>query len=418
MWNPRSAHYYLLGVGLIAILIIARDQWFFGDDWSILAPHLDSQIMGSRNGHWNLIPAVVFQAIRNLIGLGSYTPYLLCAIAAHLVVAHLLWRILNRCGLRAWGATAVAFLVILLGAGAENILWAFQFGFMGAVAVGLGVVLLMDSERLGPARIVGIVLLSLLAPTFSGTAIPVLVAAALVGWIRHGFLRTALMVAPAAVIYLAWYVHYVIQVPGASPGGVKTLDQALFALVFAGAMVAGGLGRALPWIGLGVIPAVAVVVWFVATVRRGFRSMELPAYALAIGALVFVLLTADTRSDDGLSSAAAERYAYVTIVLLLPAMSLLVARVVATRPRWTMVATVGVLCLVGFNAVTLELDGEDQARREAGSHHRVDATYLRVVNGHPTTLELDSPVDALWAVNLTGGDLRLLAKWGQYPAPH
>ncbi|HEX4402406.1 MAG TPA: hypothetical protein VHZ98_13870 [Galbitalea sp.] len=412
MWNPRVAHYGSLIVGLAIILVIARDQWFFGDDWAILAPHLDAAVMQPHVGHWNLIPALVFPALRNLIGLGSYLPYLLLALAAHLTVAHLLWRILNRVGVPAWGATIVGFLVVLLGAGAENILWAFQFGFMGAVAIGLAIVLLLDREKLGPVRVVAVIVLAILAPMFSGTFIPLLAAAAIVGLVRRGFLRTVVLFLPAAAIYITWYLTYALHDPN-TPQGVHTPAGAAFALVYAGAMLAGGLGRALPWIGLGILPAVAVAVWFVVTVRSGFRGPALVAYALASGAVVFVLLTAYARSGFGLSAAAAQRYAYVTIVLLLPGLSLLVARLVRGRRRWTVLATVLALALVVFNAGTLEVSGEGQAAREQASHRRIDADYRAVTAVHPSTTVLKAPADPKWAPDLLGSDVRQLARWGQ-----
>jgi hypothetical protein len=416
MWNPRLAHYGSLVVGLAVILVIARDQWFFGDDWAILAPHLDGAVMQPHVGHWNLIPALVFPALRDLVGLGSYYPYLGLALLAHLTVAHLLWRILNRVGVPAWGATIVAFLVVLLGAGAENILWAFQFGFMGAVAIGLGVVLLLDAEKLGVVRIVAVIVLAIVAPMFSGTAIPLLAAGAIVGLVRRGLWRTVLLFLPAAAVYVAWYLRYALHDPS-TPQGVHTLPGALFALVYAGAMLAGGLGRALPWIGLGVIPAVGVVVWFVVTVRRGIRGQTLAAYALACGAVVFILLTAYARSGFGLSAAAAQRYAYVTIVLLLPGLSLLVAgllgRLVASRRTWTIAVTVGLLALVVFNAGTLEVSGEQQAAREQGSRHRVDADYAIVTRPAVTAAKLAAPADPRWAPDLTGADVLQLSKWHQ-----
>jgi hypothetical protein len=179
-------------------------------------------------------------------------------------------------------------------------------------------------------------------------------------------------------------------------------------------MLAGGLGRALPYIGLGVIPALAVIVWFIVTVRRGFRGPALAAYALACGAVVFVLLTAYARSGFGLSPAAAQRYAYVTIVLLLPGLSLLVARLVRGRRRWTVVATVLALLLVVFNAGTLEASGEAQAAREQASHRRIDADYKAVTVAHPSTAALQAAADPKWAPDLTGGDLRQLGAWGQF----
>jgi hypothetical protein len=417
MWNPRVAHYASLVLSLAVILVIARDQWFFGDDWAILAPHLDGSVMQPHVGHWNLVPALIFPALRNLVGLGSYTPFLLLALLAHLTVAHLLWRVLLRSGVPPWGATIMSLLVMLLGAGAENILWAFQFGFMGAVAIGLGVVLLLDRPVLGPVRVVAVLLLAVVAPMFSGTFIPLLAAAAIVGVVRRGLLRTVVLFLPAAAIYVTWYLAYALHDPG-TPRGVHTLAGAGFGLVYAAAMLAGGLGRALPWIGLGVIPALAVVGWFVVTVRKGIRGPALPAYALACGAIVFVLLTAYARSGFGLSAAAAQRYAYVTIVLLLPGLSLLVARLVRGHPRWLTAVTVLLLALVVFNAATLEVTGETRAQREAGSERRVDATYAKVVGGSPSAKELAAPADPIWAPDLLGSDVQQLARWGQFaPRP-
>jgi hypothetical protein len=413
MWNPRLAHYVSLPVSLIVILIIARDQWFFGDDWAILAPRLDASLFQPHVGHWDLIPALIFPALRNLIGLGSYTPFLMLAVVVHLAVAHLSWRILNRIGVAPWAATLASLLIMVLGAGAENILWAFQFGFMGAIAVGLVVVLLFDSPTLSVGRIVAIVVLSTIAPMFSGTAIPVLAAAAVVGIVRHGILRTALLFVPTAASYLTWYVIFVLHGAGA-PKAVSTLPQALFALEYSAAMIAGGLGRALPWVGLGVIPAIAVVVWFVVTVRRGIRGKRLPAYALAIGAVIFIALTAYVRSSGGLSAAAAQRYAYVIIVLLLPSLSLLVSELVAGRPRLPAIAMVILAALVLFNLGTLEVSGEQQASREATSKSRIDAAYNEIVTHHPTHVELISPADPQWAPDLLGSDIRTLARWGQF----
>jgi uncharacterized membrane protein len=414
MWNPRVTHYVALVVSLGIIAFVARDQWFFGDDWTILAPSFDHDILLPHNGHWDLVPAVVFPLLRNAVGLGSYLPFLALAVLAHLTVAHLLWRILNRVGVAPWAATILSVMVMLLGAGAENILWAFQFGFMGAIAVGLGVILLLDSDRLGGWRIAGIVVLSVLCPMFSGTGLPVLAAAAAVGWVRHGFIRTILLFAPTAAVYLGWYFLVAIHSP-ASPGVISTLGGLLFAPVYAAAMYGGGLGRALPFVGLGILPAIAVAVWFFATVRSGIRTRALPAYALVIGSMVFVALTTYERSSFGLSAAAAQRYAYVVIVMLLPALGVVGTRFLATRPRWSRATTVILILLVVSNTVTLEVSGEVQAAREAGSRARVEATYHRLVSGHATKAVLDSPADPVWAPDLLGSDLLLLHRWGQFP---
>src|SRR5690606_15071858 len=103
------------------------------------------------------------------------------------------------------------------------------------------------------------------------------------------------------------------------PAGIDELADVPQAALYAAAMFGGGLGRALPLIALGVVPALAVAVWFFASVRRGIRSPGAAAYALVIGAVVFVLLTTWARMSFGLTAAAAPRYAYVMVVMLLPA---------------------------------------------------------------------------------------------------
>ena len=202
---------------------------------------------------------------------------------------------------------------------------------------------------------------------FSGTAIPVLAAAAIVDWIRHGFLRTLLLLLPAAVSYLLWFALIAREHRAASEG----IANVGGALLYAGGMYGGGLGRALPWIGLGLIPAVALVVWFAVTVRRRMQSVAAPAYAMAIGSLLFVALTSWSRSSLGLSASAAQRYAYVTVVLTLPAFGIMLSRVLARSKLWSVTVATLLVVLIGYNVVLLAVDAGVQAQREAGSGEQV-----------------------------------------------
>jgi hypothetical protein len=411
-WTPTTAHLLSLAVGVAVIVVLARDQWFFGDDWAILAPHRDGELMQPHVGHWNLVPAVVFPALRDAVGLGSYLPYLALALAAHVAVVHLSWRVLRRVGVNPWLATGLAAVLLVLGGGAENILWAFQFGFLGAIALGLCVLLLLDRSR----PVIWLVApLSVLAPMFSGTAIPLLAAAAVLGWIRRGFWRTALLLLPAAVVYLTWYLVVARSVPPSGQGAQGPGDVGP-ALLYAATMVAGGLGRALPFIGLGVIPAIAVAVWVVLALRGGeLRTRVAPALALAAGELVFIGLTAFSRLGNGLSSAASERYAYATIVMLVPVIGLLLHGVVQRWPRlrWAVVAVV--LALAVTNGVTLALEAGQQAEREAGSRARI-ADTLRLLHAEPdNAVALLEPADPIWAPDLLGSDLLRLERQGLRP---
>jgi hypothetical protein len=413
MWNPRSAHYASLGLALVVIAVAARDQWFFGDDWAILAPRFDALVMQPHVGHWNLIPALVFPALRNVVGIGSYLPFLALAVLAHLAVAHLIWRVLGRIGVAPWLATLLGALVALLGAGAENILWAFQFGYLGAIALGLAVVLLVDRRRL---LWLAVIPLSILAVAFSGTALPVLAAAGVLAWVRHGLPRAIAALGPAAVVYAVWYLLIARAVPsGVTP--VDSLADVPAALLFGAAMVGGGLGRLFPFIGLGVVPALAAAVWFVVTVRRGIRTVAAPAYALVIGAVVFAGLTAWSRSSLGLTGAASQRYAYLMIVLLLPALALVLTALWARGRRPAIAVGAGVAALAVFNAALLVLEGQVQAEREATSRAVVLQSREAVLADPEDPALLAAPADPLWAPDLLGRDIVTLDEWGQWPPP-
>jgi hypothetical protein len=249
---------------------------------------------------------------------------------------------------------------------------------------------------------------------FSGTAIPLLAAGAVLGWRRHGFLRTALPLLPAAVVYLSWYLLVARPANQTSQGftGIADLGRAV---LYAGAMVAGGLGRALPLVWPGVVPAIAVLVWVVVALRRRPRDGSVIALALAAGCLVFVVLTTYSRVANGLSSAAAQRYAYLTITLLLPAMALILTWLASRSRRAFWISTCSVLVLVGYNAVVLAAEAAFQANREAGSQERIEHSLDALLDDPHDKALLDAPADPQWAPDLRGRDLLLLHEAGELP---
>lgn len=412
-WNPIFVHYASLVIGAVTILVLARGQWFFGDDWSILAPSRDTWLLVPHVGHLNLVPALVFPAIRNWLGLGSYLPFLIPALLAHIGIAHLSWRILVRVGVLPWLSTLLAVVIVVLGAGSENILWAFQFGFMGAVTMGLLVIVLVDRDRLTATLGVGTALIATLAPMFSSTAIPVLAAAALVGWIRHGVLRTILIFLPTAVVYLAWYLAIGRMSPTPT-SGIHSLGQLGEAIVYAGAMYAGGLGRALPWIALGILPAVATARWFFKTFKSGIATRRTAAYALIIGSVVFVALTTWSRFTFGVSAAATPRYAYLTIVLLLPSFGILLTNVAVRSSRWRVASLITVGALAVLNLVFLGIAAQEEAVREQASEDVVYGSLRAIVKDPRDPALLIAPADPLWATDLVGFDLLALHNAGQF----
>src|SRR5204863_2898946 len=108
-----------------------------GDLGDLTRPHF---------GHWVTLPVIAYRLLWWMVGLRSYTPYLLLVIGAHLAVAALLRAVMRRAGISPWLATLGAAALLFFGSGAENVLVAFQVTYAGALAFGLGHLLLADHD--------------------------------------------------------------------------------------------------------------------------------------------------------------------------------------------------------------------------------------------------------------------------------
>ena len=118
------------------LLFWGRHWWFWADDWDFLASRTGGNIKDlfrSHYQHWTTLPVVAYRLLWLVFGLRSYVPYQLLVIAAHLTAAALLRVVMRRAGVRAWPATLVAAVFVFFGAGAENILIAFQITFVGSL---------------------------------------------------------------------------------------------------------------------------------------------------------------------------------------------------------------------------------------------------------------------------------------------
>lgn len=414
--SPATAHYVSLVVAFAWILVCAREQWFFFDEWDFLklsstdflTPHL---------GHWSTVPMLVTAGLRELVGLGSYWPYLLTAVLVHLGIAHVLWRLLRRAGVTPWIAVLLAFAIALFGAGSENILWAFQFGFLGAVLLDLIAVLLVDRatrERYwrGFAPVVALTVASLM---FSGTALPLIGGVAVVALRRVGLWRAALLVAPSAAVYLAWYLYaqsnpVYFMPPG--PSGYPVLSLVGRMGGFAFRMLSGGLDGLTPVPFLGLILFLCLVVY--ATVRGPLLWQRAPlVLGLAASAVAFALLTAYSRFDFTTDTATSSRYIYLTTVLLMPLIGLLSTELAALHPRveLAIVAALGLTTVYGGHV--LLQTGQAQAGIEQDTRAKI---YAVVDELAVPDVDISSRPDPVYAPSLTVGDLRALVAAGALTA--
>jgi hypothetical protein len=408
LWRPTPVHYASLVVGFALLLVLGRDQWFVYDDWVIL--HQQVAWLGSHQGHWNTAATLIFQALRATIGFHSYLPYLAFAFLAHLATVHLLWRVMRRAGVSAWVSTALAVVAIVLGSAAENLMWAFQVGYMGAVAVGLGVVLLVDRRRLSRGGYLLAGALAILALPFSGTALPVLAGAAVLSVVRRGWLRSLALFAPAGVVYLVWYLLLGRTTSaGLSPQGLEWLTAAP---VFFAAMFGAGYGEFTGLVLLGPVVAIALAVWLVVQ-RRRLRTRRAIAFALLLATLVFAALTTATRAGGELSAAGAQRYVWVIVMLAIPTMGLALDALASRGRVWRVVAGILIAVVGVANLGLLIVRTGEQAAFEQRVQRQVSAG-LAVVADHPdypgyTQINLDGAFDINVDDVLTGLRLDLFS---------
>jgi hypothetical protein len=369
--RPGAWHVVTLVVSAILLVVAARHQWFYFDEWAFLVPSNNSLLFAPHVGHWSTSPVLITHALRAIFGLNTYWPYLALSMAVHVAICHALWRIMLRIGANAWIATGLAFLMLVFGAGAENILWEFQIGFMGAMLLGLIVILLLDVETLSRGRWAAVIVLSVWSLTFSGTAVPLVLAGVLVNLRRRGWRTTIALFAPATVIYLAWYAIFNRNQDGYfGPSGLGGL--LVDVPQYLGHEFVDGLGTIFPFAGFGAIATFCLVVWAVLT-YRGWRGPATAAYALAVAGLAQATLTALTREALGVSAADSGRYVYALFALLLPAVALCLTWFSRQRVPVVAILTVLVLLTTVYNGGLLLRAAGAQAAIEQSTRERVYA---------------------------------------------
>lgn len=403
--RPAFWHYASLAAGLAVILVMQSGQWFFFDEWAFLQPG-GAGLFTAHVGHWSTTPTLIYDALVGLFGLQSYLPYALCITLLHLAAAHLIWRISLRAGVNGWIGTAAVVVFVFLGTGAENILWAFQIGFVGAVVIGLWAFLLAMTPAPTGLRFAAIIGLSLFSLTWSGTALPLVAATAAVLLARSGWRRAAIYAGLNAVVYLGWYIQFALNT-GPDTGGVGLYKVFVQMPEFIGVLLILGFGAVFPVPLLGVALLAVVAAWIIVlVVRRRRIPGSLPAFLLLGAAVLFALLSAYSRAAASVGSGRSSRYVYLVVLLLLPLLGLALSRLARERTRW--VASIGVVLLVlaGYQAYLLGQAATEQSAIELGSQRLLSAA-LELYSERVPGLNLDAIPDPRWAPDL---DLRELGE--------
>jgi hypothetical protein len=192
-----------------------------------------------------------------------------------------------------------------------------------------------------------IVLLTVVAVTFSGTALPLLVVLAAGALVRRDPRGLALLL-PAVVAYAVWWFLIAREQPaGTRASGLGDLLSGV--PTYALTMLTDGVGRIMPVAVLGPLAMTALTVWWILSIRMAPRT-ALPAYLLALAAPIFALLTGFTRVHAGLETATSSRYLYFVVMVTVPLAGLAVSRLIETGRLRTGAATVLIGILALYNA--------------------------------------------------------------------
>ncbi len=410
-------HLSTLALAAVALLWVNRGQWFFGDEWEFVVNRgfVDSRLSLwlPHNEHWSTLPIIAYTLLLDIFGLGSYWPYIALLIALHLLLSHLLWRVMLRAGVHPAIATAGSSLFMLFGAGAENLLWAFQIGFVGSLLAGWAAALVVDTRDRLSRRDGWAVLLLIISLMCSGIGVPCVAFVALLTLAKSRELIRPVVVGgvPAAVFGL-WFV-LTPQLPKppwtiAAEGG----PAALAAHVMNGLRDSFSSTTNLPS-SLGLLVVIAVGIWAVVAsvaiaVSRPGSANQAVAVVGFYGAAGFFLLSGFGRPDTSSS-----RYTYVALAMALPALTLALSQL--ARPTWARPLAVGTLgVLLVINVGFLRQLAASEAHREQPLRETIIAAGTLIANGEPLVGYQPDPV---YNIDVTGPTLTELAARGLPTTP-
>jgi hypothetical protein len=306
---------WLLGASGFVLLLWGSKLTFLLDDWEFLLyrPGFNAHAILEPHGpHISVIPILIYKALLATVGMGSAFPFRVVSTAAFLLSAVLLFVFLER-RLGQWVALVATAIVLFLGAGWEDLLWAFQIGYFGSMAAGLGALLLLERDgRRNDALACALLVVSIL---FSSLGIPFVIGVAVQVLLRPDRRRRLWVFVVPAVVYGLWWLGWghngesVASLSNLAKTPAFVLDgiAASFASAFGLAISGGGLewGRPLAVAGIG------LGLW---QLRRLGRPPPWFWIVLAVGASFWIL--AGINQMPG-REPASSRYQYVGVIFTL-----------------------------------------------------------------------------------------------------
>jgi hypothetical protein len=411
MGSWTKIHWGLLCVALVVLVIAGQGQHFYFDEWAFVggrreAIPLPDRYLMPHNEHLSILPLLAYRALGATVGVGSYWPYLGLLLLLHLGVAHVVWRLMMLTGSNPLVATALAAILSVLGAGAENLVWAFQIGFVGSTLLGVSAVHLAVTGTASGRRTGVLAFLTTASLATSGVGLAYLIVVPLVLARRRRRYAVAVFSLPL-LAYVSWYAMY-----GRAFAHPATVSATLPLTV--GAFVVVGLAAALTrYFGFENTPASYLVVGvpILAAITLACRDWiaertlaNWVPLAMCVGSVAFFSTAGLARAGLGVGSATTGRYVYVTIVLLLPAIALVTSRGAYRHPR-LVIAVVPLAIAVAMSNILQLMTYADKIRHDNDISRRVLVAGADLIRSDSPVFADQHP-DPDLAPDLTIADLR------------
>jgi hypothetical protein len=401
-----------------------RHQWFYLDEWDFLAGRSATSwhdLVRPHNEHWSTVPIVVYRLMWRMFGLRTYTPYQLMTITLHLTAACLLRVIMRRAQVRPWTATCAAAVFVFLGTGHENILWAFQIGFVASLVCGLVHVILADHDGGFDRRDLGGLAFGVIGLMCSGVGVTMVAIVGISTLIRRGWRISVLHVAPLATLFLLWWLAWG-RSAYTDEGSAKLGDEVHAAAI--------GFANVFVQLAQNSVAAIALVVLLAIGAYVGwktqpaFRSRAAAPFAMLCGAPILLAITAAGRVgkadiairlgvfDSIDDTTRVGRYVELLAAFVLPALAIAVDVLIK---RWRVL--VPVLAVLLFVSLWGNIDAIQQGGLER--FRLGNKAYVLAIEQAPLAAQLPNSTRpmSLGGPEVTMGWLRAGVRSGRIPTP-
>jgi hypothetical protein len=397
------------------ILWINRRVWFYGDDWDFIVGRFFrfkqegysiSGLLEPHNEHWVTLPLAVHTATQELFGVRTRLPYVVLLSLSHAVVVFCSVLITHRTSRNRAIAVSAGIAILFLSSGFENLVWTFQIGFIGSVALGLVLILLIDEESGTFKRDLLALITAVMGLATNGTSITFVLIAAAVLVSRRQWLKFLRVVVPALTIFGLWYVTFGNSSTQTHPSTSQRLDLPSY--------VWRGISTSLD--GIFHIPGIAAALVLLVGIAFGRPRvsevrLHLPLM-MALGGVFFFSLNAWTRLQFGVDQAASSRYLYVGVVVFTPVVACALYSLIEDRARLRALVVAVSIWIAVSGLLLLERDHQVRAANDVKRlNSMLSAVHEYDESVDPNTI-YPSPE---WDTKLNLASLLLLNKHNMLP---